>query len=287
MWNVHPSEDLVGQRQRDEFSLTRLGGLGGHGWGAKEGKFGWKCLAEWQLVCEAMQDEVNVKGLVDGPVKELYKAMEAEWGPDHLQWPIVGCGQGFNPSKDVPSMTFNVELEDGWKAIMSERLPTVLDDAFKSARLMSMSELCDGLNVELIFKWLPMAFPQGFNVAEARTGRPIHGVAQYQIEKWKQPGRPYMTVEYWIKCCMIVGEGKPKLAENVEVAEMFEDTNHEDHKYNLKNMRKRHEQRMMAGFRNATMGDLNVDMKKKAEKEGLKDGAKVVLAKFAAQPKKS
>ena len=178
-------------------------------------------------------------------------------------------------------MTSNVELEeDGWEAIMSERLPTVLDDAFKSARLMSMDELCDGLDVDLIFKRLPMAFPQGFNVGEAHTGKPIHGVAQYPNDKWKQSGRTYMTVESWLKFCMIVGEGKPQPAEIVEVAEMIENTTQEDHKYNLKNLQKKHEKRKVAGYKNTTMDELKLEMDKKGEKEGPKYETKVVLVKL-------
>ena len=134
-------------------------------------------------------------------------------------------------------MTFNVELEeDCWEAIMSERLPQVLDDAFKSARLMSMADLCDGLDVDLIFKRLLTASPRGSKVVETFTGKPIHGVAQYPIEKWEKSGRPYMTVASRINLCMIVGEGKPQLADIVAVADMFEDTTQGDHKCSFRKL---------------------------------------------------
>ena len=237
----------VGTHYREE----RLKDLETYHWKAKEGKYGWKCLVEWEMLFKTMNDELDTQGRADGPARGVYMQMQNEWGHDHNEdWPIVGCGCGFRPYSDGPSMTLNVKMDENeYDNIMSERLPTVLDDAFKAARHMTTSELCDGLDAVAVYKWLPIAFPQNFELKDEKTGKNIYGVAQYPIKKWEKVGRPYMSAGSWIKFAMMIGKDKPELAKLVEIAECYEDTDSDAHKFNEKNLRKFQAERVATGYK--------------------------------------
>ena len=78
------------------------------------------------------------------------------------EWPIVGCGKGFIPYKNGPRI-LNIDTgKNEYKAMMSSRLPQLLDDAVKQARHLSLADLCDNLDIDAVFRWLPMAFPFDF-----------------------------------------------------------------------------------------------------------------------------
>ena len=69
----------------------------------------------------------------------LFKDMDDKFGPGHLKWPRCGCGKGSVPCANGASMVLEVEVASGkFEAMASARLPTLLDDAFKKARYLSM-----------------------------------------------------------------------------------------------------------------------------------------------------
>ena len=145
-------------------------------------------------------------------------------------------------------MTLTIEIEPGrWESMMSERTPQVMDDVVKSARHLSLDQMCDTLDVNAVFRWLPMCFPQGFEVKDHWTQKAIYSVAQYPVEQWRKSGRPYMSMNSWFKLLMLLGDGRPELAELVEVAQCLEDSTSDQHKYNLKNLRKWQYRRVQEG----------------------------------------
>ena len=60
-----------------------------------------------------------------------------------------------------------------------------------------------------------------------------------------------MSAGCWIKFAMMVGDGKPELARLVEIAECYAETDSDTHKYNGKNLRKFHANRVAKGYKNS------------------------------------
>ena len=171
------------------------------------GKFAYKCLVEWHKLGKEVFNEQQ-KGEELGPAARTFKDMQKVWSEAPEDWPVVGCGLGFRPFCEGPSMTLSVmtKKDDGetkWEAMMAERLPTVLDDAIKKARHISLDRLCNSMDPNKVYQMLPMSFPvspegQVYVSDEVGWGEaPIHkrvfGVMQYPVDKWKQIGAPFIS----------------------------------------------------------------------------------------------
>ena len=63
-----------------------------------------------------------------------------------------------------------------------------------------------------------------------------------------------MSAASWIKFAMVVGEGKPELAQLVEIAQCYEDTTSDSHKFSEKNLRKSHARGVANGYKNSDVG---------------------------------
>ena len=150
-------------------------------------------------------------------------------------------------------MILNIDTgKNEYKAMMSSRLPQLLDDAVKQARHLSLADLCDNLDIGAVFRWLPMAFPFDFGYevnanpanswGEVSPGskKRVHGVARYPIDEWKKAGQPFMTVNSWCNFMRIIAHGKPELANIYDIAECFEDSSDQQHAYAEKTLKKWH-----------------------------------------------
>ena len=120
----------------------------------KSGKLAYKCLVEWHKFGQEVCNE-ELQGVRYGPVRKVYTDMQRLWGEEPQEWAVGGCGQGFRPYSEGPSMTLSVltqkdEGEEKWEALMAERLPQVLDDAIKGSRHISLDQLCNNMDLSLI-----------------------------------------------------------------------------------------------------------------------------------------
>ena len=91
---------------------------------------------------------------------------------------------------------------------------------------------------------------------EVPIKKKVCGVVQRQIKKWRECGAPYITGNAWFKVMMVLGQGNPDLAEVVEIADAYEDTDQDSHKYNLKNLRIRQQMRVAQGWKSKVKEDI-------------------------------
>ena len=84
----------------------------------------------------------------------------------------------------------------------------------------------------------------------------VCGVVQYNIRDWRAQGAPYITTSAWFKMMIVLGQNNPDMAEIVEVAELFEGTTQDVHKYNMANLRKRQHMRVAQGYKSQVKEDI-------------------------------
>ena len=239
--------------------------------GKRQGKYSYKCLVEWHKLGREVYNE-ETRGTRNGPVRKVFQEMQALWGDDPKGWPIVGCGHGFRPYSDGPSMVLSVLTrkdggEEKWEAMMAERLPKLLDDAVKSARHISLDKLCNNMDPDQIYRLLPMSFPvspdnevyvqpPGDWNNPPGPAKKVCGVVQYPVRDWRACGAHYISGASWCKLMMVLGSGDPEMAEIVEIAESFEDRHHDSHSYNLKNLKKQQAERVNNGWKSQIKAEI-------------------------------
>ena len=129
---------------------------------------------------------------------------------------------------------------------------------------MTLDDLCNRMDPSQSYQMLPMSFPVGpestVHVAEecgwgeVPIQKKVCGVVQYKIQEWRARGAPYMTVNSWFKLMIALGQDNP--VEIVNIAESFEGAAEEPHKYNIANLRKKHQARVAQGYKSQTKEDI-------------------------------
>ena len=120
------------------------------------------------------------------------------------------------------------------------------------------------MDVDKVFQWLPSAFPCGDTVfgempggwGEPNIRREVLGLAQYLVEEWRKCKMPYMSMNSWVRFIKIIAGGHPELQALMDIADCYEDTDEDVHKYSEKSIKKYHWRRQQAGYRNSTMNEL-------------------------------
>ena len=92
--------------------------------------------------------------------------------------------------------------------------------------------------------------------ARSQMRKKVCGVVQYRIKEWRAQGAPYITTGAWFKMMIVLGQNNPDMAEIVEIAELFEGTTDDAHKYNLANLRKKLYLRVAQGYKSHVKGDI-------------------------------
>ena len=93
-------------------------------------------------------------------------------------------------------------------------------------------------------------------LSEIPMRKKVCGVVQYKIAEWRAQGAPYNTTSAWFKMMIVLGQDNPDMADIVEVAEFFEGTNEDAHKYNMANLKKKHFMRVAQGHKSQTKEDI-------------------------------
>merc|ERR1712086_396092 len=101
----------------------------------------YRCLLEWRQLEQAMNAEKRL-GKTNGCATQMWDNMVAGFGEDWRKWPIKGCGAGFKPYSNGPSMILEMEVDEGQHlSLLAERPPDILNHAFKEAKLVAWNEL--------------------------------------------------------------------------------------------------------------------------------------------------
>ena len=140
----------------------------------------------------------------------MWNHMKRTFGEDWRQWPIPGCGAGFSPWKNGPSMVLVMCVGGEWISIQAERPPTVIEDAFKNMQLMNFAQVEQNIRLDLLWDWLPNAYPMDPKYADVDgyTNKRFLGVSRYPLDRWERDGRPYMTDQSWIVTAMLIAAGE-------------------------------------------------------------------------------
>ena len=166
----------------------------------------------------------------DGCATKMWSHMTKEFGENWRDWPVVGCGKGFSPWKNGPSMVLVMEVEDNKHMnIIAERPPTEVSQAFKNTRAMAAKEVLVNLDLVRLYNMLSNSYPMDkeFMDSDDYTNKYILGVNMYPIKRWKETDREYMSVMSWIRFAYLVAAGHDNVIMNElrEIAFAIEDEN--------------------------------------------------------------
>ena len=173
--------------------------------------------------------EVEIKR-TDGCATKMWNHMKKEFGDDWRDWPVVGCGKGFSPWKNGPSMVLVMEVEDDTHlSIIAERPPMSVDQAFKNTRAMAAKDVLENLDLVRLYNMLSNSYPMDkeFMDTDSFTDKYILGVNMYPIDDWKKSDREYMSVMSWIRVAYLIAAGHDGviMKELREIAFAIEDVN--------------------------------------------------------------
>ena len=178
----------------------------------KSGMAYWRCLLEWKQLQEAMEwEKENIRpGERRMWATEMWDHNVKTFGEDWRKWPVPGCGKAFSPYKFGPSMVLIIDSGDGkMMSIQAARPPTLIDDALKSACVKNVKRYVKDLDLKLIWRFLPTAYPLDSAYAhdDVWSGKKYLGVNKYPLDQWKQSKRPYLDETGWLVFSLILAAG--------------------------------------------------------------------------------
>merc|ERR1712153_28175 len=175
----------------------------------------YRCLLEWGQLERAMNAEKRL-GKTNGCATQMWDNMVAGFGEDWKTWPIKGCGRGFTPYANGPSMIWEMEMEEGnHLSLLAERPPDILNHAFKEAKLVAWNALKKKVNFTEIFDWLSNTCPMDKEyVTRGWNGKAIKGVNSFPLELWNNSRREYMTVKSYINLAFFFAAGHDSVVMN-------------------------------------------------------------------------
>ena len=151
---------------------------------------------------------------------QMWDNMVAGFGEDWKKWPIKGCGRGFTPYANGPSMVLEMEMQEGVHlSLLAERPPDILNHAFKEAKLVAWNELKKEMrftiNFAEMFDWLSNTFPMDKEyVTKGWEGQVILGVNKFPLDLWNASQREFMTQKSWIGLAFYVAAGHDSVVMN-------------------------------------------------------------------------
>ena len=178
---------------------------------AKSGKYHWRCLVEWEALRKAKDIEIDQKKDATSSAQTMWNNMVDEFGHEVKNWPVLGCGAGFAPYKNGPSMVLVMQVgEDEYMSIPACRPPPAIDDAFKACHLLCYKALIHHLDLVKLWRFLPNAHPldKEYFVESGFGGKPIVGVSRYPVKRWKDEGCEYMSQKSWIRYAYFLAAGQ-------------------------------------------------------------------------------
>ena len=170
-------------------------------------KWGWKCRCEWsQIEDDAKADPESEAGKLWKDFQEKFHDLPVE------QWPVVGCGQGFNAFRTGPSLVVEIVTkgkngEQTATAFRSARLPWLLEDQLKDRDLRKALEVAGSrLDPEEVLRMMPIRLPLTHPEfwTHPKTGETVKldAVARYPLDEWEREGAPYMSQTNWCELVM-------------------------------------------------------------------------------------
>ena len=170
-------------------------------------KWGWKCRCEWsQIEDDAKADPESEAGKLWKDFQEKFHDLPVE------QWPVVGCGQGFNAFRTGPSLVVEIvtkgkDGEQNATAFRSARLPWLLEDQLKDRDLRKCLEVAGSrLDPEEVLRMMPIRLPLTHPElwTHPKTGETVKldAVARYPLDEWEREGAPYMSQTNWCELVM-------------------------------------------------------------------------------------
>ena len=175
---------------------TRFEALKGDNAFTTSKKWSFKCLCEWGYLAEEAHRKPSSEA------GKWFQELSREFGDDFNKWPSIGCTQGFRPFANGASLVVELKIGKEWKAFVSERLPTALDDEIKGRNYIAFQKACGAMTPQQIYDALPLCFPMTHQLVV--NGEPFRGVARYPLLEWEAMGEPVMTHQSWAKFCMKV-----------------------------------------------------------------------------------
>ena len=180
----------------------------------------YRCLCEWAEAKKGM--EIETEHQRPDWATKMWNYNIENFGPNWEEWPIPGCGAGFKPFSNGPSMVVVLKVGDGYDSVQAARPPTVIHDTILAYRCDQVKQYVKNLDVAAIWKWLPAAFPLDSEYAEnaGYTNKKFLGINKYPLSDWKTGNRPYLSETSWIVFTMILSAGSedPQLIEMMDIA---------------------------------------------------------------------
>ena len=190
-------------------------------WGEKrcgvKSKWGWKCVCEWGYLVH----EAYVHGS-ESEAGTWVAELTEKFGKDINSWPQIGCGAGFRPWANGPSLVMEVCTDpekDEWEAFISERIPQVIDDCIKAANLADLEKAFGKLTPEKVYSCFPVLLPKTNHYVH--NGFVLRGIAKYPVDEWMKKERPVMTAQMWVLLVRTIAE-----QDKVNLGAMFEKADH-------------------------------------------------------------